>query len=424
MKKNLRILIVGSGGREHALAWKAAQSAQVQQVWVAPGNAGTALEDKVQNAPLAAADVSGLLNFAKQNAIDLTIVGPEAALAAGITDQFHAAGLLCLGPTQQLAQLETSKIFSKQLLDQLAIPTARYATFADKNAALAYARSQPLPLVIKADGLAAGKGVVIAYSWQEAEDAIHSMLEEKIFGDAGARIVIEEFLSGEEMSFIVLSDGYHILPLASSKDHKRRDDHDQGPNTGGMGAFSPAPQLTDALEQHILKDIIQPIIQHFAQQNTPYCGFLYAGLMITPQGEPKVLEFNCRLGDPETQPILMRLQSDLIELCWAAAHGKLHLSQPVWDPRPALAVILAAGGYPGKYQTGENIPGIFASTPADCKIFHAATKQIDQQIVSNGGRVLAVTALGEDLTAARKQAYQVVDSVAWAGCHFRNDIGK
>lgn len=425
MKKNLNVLIVGSGGREHALAWKAAQSSQVQQVWVAPGNAGTALENKVQNIALAVDDVVGLLNFARQNAVDLVIAGPEAALAAGITDQFQAAGIPCFGPTQALAQLETSKIFSKQLMEQLGIPTARYATFADKNAALAYARLHPLPMVIKADGLAAGKGVIIANTWLEAESAIHSMLEAKIFGQAGSRIVIEEFLAGTEMSYIVMSDGQHILPLASSKDHKRRDDNDQGPNTGGMGAYSPAPQITEALEQRIIKEIIEPVIQHFAKQGAPYCGFLYAGLMITAEGNPKVLEFNCRLGDPETQPILMRLQADLIALCLAAVQGELHGVKAAWDKRPALTVIMAAAGYPGDYQTGENIPGIAELAAEEgCKVFHAATKQIDQQIVTNGGRVLAVTALGADLPAARKRAYEAVKKVAWRGCHFRTDIGK
>jgi phosphoribosylamine---glycine ligase len=424
MSKHLNILIIGAGGREHALAWKAAQSLQVQRVWVAPGNAGTALENKVENIPLAVDDVSGLLNFARRQAVDLVIVGPEAALAAGITDQLQAAGIACFGPTQALAQLETSKIFSKQLMEKLGIPTARYATFADKNAALAYARLQPLPLVIKADGLAAGKGVIIADTWQEVETAIHSMLEAKIFGEAGCRIVIEEFLAGTEMSYIVMSDGRHILPLASSKDHKRRDDHDQGPNTGGMGAYSPAPQITPALEQRVIQEVIEPVIQHFAEQGSPYCGFLYAGLMITAEGNPKVLEFNCRLGDPETQPILMRLQSDLIELCLAAVHGELQRVKPVWDSRPALAVILAAAGYPEVYKTGENIPGVFTATATACKIFHAATKQVDHQVVSNGGRVLAVTALGEDLSAARKQAYEVVKKVAWPECHYRTDIGK
>lgn len=422
-KENLQVLIIGSGGREHALAWKAAQSPHVKQVWVAPGNAGTALENKVKNINLSAIDVDSLLAFARQEAIDLTIVGPEAALAAGVTDAFLTAGLACFGPTCQVAQLEISKIFSKEFMQRQNIPTARYAVFTDKNAALAYARQQPLPLVIKADGLASGKGVIIAETFAQAETAITDMLEKKIFGEAGQRIVIEEFLSGTEMSFIVMTDGRRILPLASSKDHKRRDDHDQGPNTGGMGAYSPAPQLTAQLEQQIIREIIEPVIQAFAAQGTPYIGFLYAGLMISPTGEPKVLEFNCRLGDPETQPILMRLQSDLVELCLAAVAGKLGEMTAQWDSRPALAVILAAGGYPADYQTGEPIRHIDTPVPESCKIFHAATQKNNHEIVTNGGRVLAVTALGTDLSAARREAYAAVNSIAWPTCHYRTDIG-
>lgn len=423
MNSSLKILIIGAGGREHALAWKAAQSPRVTHVWVAPGNAGTALENKVQNIPLKVDDIAGLIAFAKQQSIDLTLIGPEAALAAGVSDAFQAAGLACLGPVQQVAQLETSKIFSKQFMQQHHIPTARYATFEDKNAALAYARQQTLPLVIKADGLAAGKGVIIAETFAEAESAIVALLEEKIFGEAGLRIVIEEFLIGTEMSFIVMTDGQNILPLASSKDHKRRDDHDQGPNTGGMGAYSPAPQLTFALEQTIIRTIIEPTIQAFAAQGTPYIGFLYAGLMISATGEPKVLEFNCRLGDPETQPILMRLQSDLVELCLAAVHGKLGQIAARWDSRPALAVVLTANGYPGVYQTGQPIEHIQMQTPASCKIFHAATQKNNHDIVTSGGRVLAVTALGNDLGDAQRHAYTVVKNIAWPDCHYRTDIG-
>ena len=424
MQKKLNILIIGSGGREHALAWKIAQSSHTQAVWVAPGNTGTALEPKVQNIALAVDDAQGLLAFAQQHHIDLTIVGPEAALAAGVTDIFQNAGLACFGPTQQVAQLETSKIFSKRFMQRQHIPTARYATFNDKDAALNYARQQSLPLVIKADGLAAGKGVIIALSQEEAEAAILSMLEEKIFGEAGSQIVIEEFLSGTELSFIVMTDGYNILPLASSKDHKRRDDHDQGPNTGGMGAYSPAPQLSEQLEQQIMTEVITPVIRAFANQGTPYVGFLYAGLMITAQGEPKVLEFNCRLGDPETQPILMRLQSDLVELCLAAVQGKLAQVRAVWDSRPALAVILAAEGYPGTLRLGDPITHVHYQPPQSCKIFHAATKNQGQDIVTNGGRVLAVTALGDNLAAAQHNAYDAVKKVAWPGCHYRSDIGE
>jgi phosphoribosylamine---glycine ligase len=422
-KENLTILIIGSGGREHALAWKAAQSPQVRQVWVAPGNAGTARENKVRNVALAINDTQGLVDFAKNHSIDLTIIGPEASLAAGVTDAFLAAGLACFGPTRDVAQLETSKIFSKDFMQRQHIPTARYAVFTDKNAALNYVHNQTLPIVIKADGLAAGKGVIITETQAQAEAAIIDMLENKIFGDAGQRIVIEEFLTGTEMSFIVMTDGVSILPLASSKDHKRRDDHDQGPNTGGMGAYSPAPQLTDELEQQIISAVIEPVIQAFASQGTPYVGFLYAGLMITRSGEPKVLEFNCRLGDPETQPILMRLQSDLVTLCIAAVEGKLGQMTAQWDARPALAVILAAGGYPAVYQTGEPIPHIDAAVPESCKIFHAATQQNNHEVVTNGGRVLAITALGTDLSAARSHAYTAVSAVAWPTCHYRTDIG-
>ena len=420
--QNLNILIIGAGGREHALAWKAAQSSRVQQVWVAPGNAGTALENKVQNIPIAVDDVQGLVDFARQNAIDLTIIGPEAALAAGVSDAFQPAGLPCFGPRRLVAQLETSKVFSKQFMHDHRIPTARYAAFEHPDQALAYARRQSLPLVIKADGLAAGKGVIIAEHLAQAESAISDMLEKKLFGAAGQRIVIEEFLTGTEMSFIVMTDGYHILPLASSKDHKRRDDYDRGPNTGGMGAFSPAPQLTKELEQHIIREIIAPTLQAFAAQGTPYAGFLYAGLMITPEAEPKVLEFNCRLGDPETQPILMRLQSDLIELCQAGVTGQLDRVHADWDPRAALSVILTTQDYPSSNRIGEIISPLPAHVPDYCKIFHGATKQQNHDIVTNGGRILAVTALGSDLAEARRHAYALVNQAAWPGCHYRTDI--
>jgi phosphoribosylamine---glycine ligase len=417
-----KVLIIGSGGREHALAWKAAQSSQCTQVWVAPGNAGTAIENKVQNVELAVDDVKSLIDFAQRQQIDLTIVGPEASLAAGIVDAFTQAGLPCFGPTQQVARLETSKIFSKQFMQRHGIPTAKYAVFDQIESALAYIQQQHFPLVIKADGLAAGKGVVIAENLQEAESAILSMMREKSFGAAGSKIVIEEFLFGVEMSFIVLSDGKQVVPLASSKDHKRRDDHNQGPNTGGMGAFSPAPEINPELEQQIMKEIILPVIQACAQEMTPYRGFLYAGLMISPQGQLKVLEFNCRLGDPETQPIMMRLQSDLLELVEAAYQGKLNEIDVGWDDRPALAVILAASGYPGPYKTGEVIQ-LVDQLPPTCKIFHAATQIKDHQILTNGGRVLAVTALGDNLQSARENAYQIVKRIAWKNCHYRTDIG-
>lgn len=423
-KTKLNILIIGSGGREHALAWKSAQSPHVQKIWVAPGNAGTALENKVQNIALAVDDVEGLLAFAKQEHIDLTIVGPEQALAAGVVDIFQSAGLACFGPTRQVAQLETSKIFSKNFMCEVGIPTAGYAVFDNAEAALDYARRQHLPLVIKADGLASGKGVIIAETLSQAENAISSMLNDKIFGAAGQRIVIEEFITGDEMSFIVMTDGIHVLPLASSKDHKRRDDHDLGPNTGGMGAYSPAPQINAALEKRIIAEVIEPVIQAFSAQGTPYVGFLYAGLMITPPGDVKVLEFNCRLGDPETQPILMRLQSDLIDLCLAAVHGRLDEIGADWDARPALSVILAAQGYPTSYQTGEPLLNLNKAVSSSCKVFHAGTKQVDQAVVTQGGRVLAVTALGADMNAARQEAYEAVRNVAWPTCHYRKDIGE
>lgn len=423
-KTQLNILIIGAGGREHALAWKSAQSPQVQNVWVAPGNAGTALENKVQNVPLAVDDVEGLLTFAKQQQIDLTIVGPEQALAAGIVDLFQSAGLACFGPTRQVAQLETSKIFSKNFMRQAGIPTAQYAVFGDTGEALDYVRRQSFPLVIKADGLAAGKGVIIAENLAQAENAIISILNDKIFGSAGQRIVIEEFITGTEMSFIVMTDGYHVLSFPSSKDHKRRDDHDLGPNTGGMGAYSPAPQINAELEERILGGVIEPVIQTFAEQGNPYVGFLYAGLMITPQGDIKVLEFNCRLGDPETQPIMMRLQSDFIDLCLAAVHGRLNEISASWDARPALSVIIAAQGYPADYATGEPLLNLDKALSPSCKVFHGGTKQVDHKIVTHGGRVLAVTALGTDMQAARQQAYETVGKLAWPTCHYRKDIGE
>ncbi|MBS0351272.1 MAG: phosphoribosylamine--glycine ligase [Proteobacteria bacterium] len=422
IKPTKTVLIIGSGGREHALAWKIAQSPKCAQVWVAPGNAGTDSEHKVQNVDLAVENAPALVDFAKKQKIDITIVGPELALAAGVVDAFTQAGLACLGPIQQLAKLETSKVFSKKFMRDHGIPTARYAVFEQVEPALAYAKQQAFPLVIKADGLAAGKGVIIAENIQQAESAILAMIQEKAFGSAGSKIVIEEFLTGVEMSFIVLSDGKHVVPLASSKDHKRRDDHDLGPNTGGMGAFSPAQEINSQLEKQIMEDIILPVIQACEQEMAPYRGFLYAGLMITPEGQPKVLEFNCRLGDPETQPIMMRLQSDLLELVEAAYSGNLNDMKVQWDVRPALAVILAASGYPGQYKIGETIQ-LMNQLPSSCKIFHAATQLKNNQILTNGGRVLAVTALGENLQAARQNCYQIVKKIVWGNCHYRTDIG-
>lgn len=419
-----KILIIGNGGREHALAWKVAQSPKVQKVWVAPGNAGTASEPKVQNIDINPDDVSRLVQFAKENKIDLTIVGPEAALAAGVVDAFQKENLLCFGPTVLAAQLEISKIFCKNFLRDHNIPTANYSVFEDSQSAIEFLRTQSFPLVIKADGLAAGKGVVIAGSFEEAKLAIESILIDHRFGQAGKAIVIEEFLRGEELSYIVMADGKHILPLASSQDHKRRDNGDLGPNTGGMGAFSPSPLLDSPLNQKILSQIIEPTIRGMANLGRPYTGFLYAGLMISPDGHPFVLEFNCRMGDPETQPILMRLSSDLVDLCLAALAGNLDQIEAQWDPRPALTVVLASGGYPDQFEKGYTIEGLDSPTPPATKIFHAATALRDQKTVTNGGRVLSVTALGNDLKEAQTKAYQLANSISWPNCYFRTDIGS
>ncbi|MFQ5488896.1 MAG: phosphoribosylamine--glycine ligase, partial [Gammaproteobacteria bacterium] len=358
MAGQLTILIIGSGGREHALAWKAAQSPRVARVYVAPGNAGTAREAGVENVAIAAADIPALQDFAAENQVDLTIVGPEAPLVAGIVDTFREAGLPCFGPRSGAARLEGSKTFSKDFLARHGIPTAAYATFHDLEQALAYIRAQGAPLVVKADGLAAGKGVIIAWELAEAEAAARDMLAGNAFGDAGHRIVVEEFLEGEEASFIVMADGEHILPMATSQDHKARDEGDRGPNTGGMGAYSPAPVVTPALHRRIMAEVIEPTVRGMAADGHPYTGFLYAGIMITPAGEPKVLEFNCRFGDPETQPIMMRLRSDLVALCQAALAGRLHEAEAHWDERYALGVVLAAGGYPGSYRKGDIIQGL------------------------------------------------------------------
>ncbi len=419
----MNILIIGGGGREHAITWKVAQSDRVQQIWVAPGNAGTAQEPKTSNLDIPATAIDDLVNFAKSHAVNLTIVGPEAPLAAGIVDQFQKAKLAIFGPSQLATQLESSKRFCKDFLKQHGIPTAAYANFTDQEAALAYLNNQSYPIVIKADGLAAGKGVVIAETKAAAQAAVIAMLADKQFGSAGQSIVIEEFLNGEELSFIVMSDGQHCLPLASSQDHKRRDDGDLGPNTGGMGAYSPSPLANAQLEQQIMQQVIQPTIAAMAKAGTPYVGFLYAGLMITPQQEIKVLEFNCRMGDPETQPILMRLQSDVVELCELALQGQLDQATIQWDKRVALAVVLAAGGYPTSYQKGVAIDGLAQTTPTDCKIFHAGTALQNNQIVTNGGRVLAVTALGDDVATAQSKAYQLAKQITWPDYFYRHDIG-
>lgn len=419
----MKILVIGNGGREHALAWKAAQSPLAETVFVAPGNAGTALEPALQNVAIGATDIPALLDFARSEKIDLTIVGPEAPLVIGVVDAFRAAGLKIFGPTQAAAQLEGSKAFTKDFLARHAIPTAEYQNFTDVEAALAYTRTKGAPIVIKADGLAAGKGVIVAMTLQEAEDAIKDMLAGNAFGDAGHRIVVEEFLDGEEASFIVMVDGQNVLPMATSQDHKRVGDGDTGPNTGGMGAYSPAPVVTDEIHQRVMDEVIWPTVRGMAAEGNVYTGFLYAGLMIDKSGQPKVIEFNCRFGDPETQPIMLRLQSDLVELCLAAVDGKLDSKDSVWDPRPSLGVVLAAGGYPGDYGIGDQIHGLPLEETPDGKIFHAGTKMQDDLVVTNGGRVLCVTALGEDVAAAQKRAYELAKPVSWNGSFCRHDIG-
>lgn len=423
MDNMMKILIIGNGGREHALAWKVAQSPQVTQVFVAPGNAGTALEAKTRNVSINPTAVADLLKFAQTEKIDLTIVGPEAALAAGVADQFALAGLPCFGPQQKAAQLETSKVFCKQFLHDHNIATARYQTFHELEAALHYAKTHPYPLVIKADGLAAGKGVIIAQNFNEASDAIKDMLSGNAFGQAGRKIVIEEFLQGEEASFIIMVAGEQVLPLASSQDHKARDNGDQGPNTGGMGAYSPAPVITPTIHDRIMQTVIKPTLRGLTTQGITYYGFLYAGLMISPQGEPKVLEFNCRLGDPETQPLMLRLKSDLVSLCQAALNNTLESQTIIWDPRPALGVVLASQGYPEKYPTHEIITGLEHAIEADSKIFHAGTQLDDGKILTAGGRVLCATALGGDIAEAQERAYHLASQIRWEHIYYRTDIG-
>jgi len=419
----MKILIIGNGGREHALAWRVAQSTKVQQVFVAPGNAGTAREAKLRNVPIQADNIKALVNFAKQNTIDLTIVGPEIPLVLGITDEFQKVGLHCFGPNLAAAQLEASKTFTKDFLIRHDIPTAAYATFTEINKAIAYINEVRAPIVVKADGLAAGKGVIVAQTRAEAIAAVKDMLSGKAFGEAGQRIVIEEFLTGEEASFTCLVDGKHILPLATSQDHKARDNGDKGPNTGGMGAYSPAPVVTSQIYTKIIATIIKPTVRGMAAEGRPYTGFLYAGLMIDAQGNPKVLEYNCRLGDPETQPILLRLRSDLMELCMAALEERLHLMEIKWDSRPALGVVLAAGGYPTKYEKGLVISGLSNAKLTDGKIFHAGTAEKDGQIITAGGRVLCVCTLGDDMRESRNQTYKLVKKIHWEGMYYRTDIG-
>lgn len=419
----MKVLLIGSGAREHALAWKLASSPRVHEVLVAPGNGGTHTERRVRNVDIAATDINALLGFALAEKVDLTVVGPEAPLVLGIVDRFRAAGLACFGPRKIAAQLEGSKAFSKDFLARHNIPSARYAVFNELTPALAYVRQHGAPIVIKADGLAAGKGVVVALTLADAELALHDMLGAKAFGDASSRVVIEEFLHGEEASYIVLCDGKNALPLATSQDHKRRDEGDLGPNTGGMGAYSPAPVVTHAIEQRVLAEVIRPTLEGMAAEGAPFIGFLYAGLMIDAEGNAKVLEFNVRLGDPETQPIMLRLKSDLLELLEAALEGRLPQMSVQWDTRPAIGVVIAAAGYPGPTRSGDVISGLDASHSTDVQVFHGATRMVDDQIQSAGGRVLTVCALGEDLKAAREHAYAAARQIHFDGAFYRRDIG-
>lgn len=418
----MNVLVIGGGGREHALSWKAAQSTLVKTVFVAPGNAGTATETGLQNVDIAATDIDGLLNFAQQNQVGLTIVGPEAPLVAGVVDAFEAAGQPIFGPSQAAAQLEGSKAFTKDFLARHAIPTADYQNFTEIEPALAYVQEKGAPIVVKADGLAAGKGVIVAMTLEEAEAAIRDMLAGNAFGEAGSRVVIEEYLDGEEASFIVMVDGKNVLPFATSQDHKRAANGDSGPNTGGMGAYSPAPVVTPQIHQRVMDEVILPTVQGMAEEGYPYKGFLYAGLMIMADGTPKVIEYNCRFGDPETQPIMLRLQSDLVALCLAASKGELAGQQIEFDERAAVGVVLAAGGYPGSYEKGAVISGLDAAAKLDGKIFHAGTSLQQDAIVTSGGRVLCATALGPNVTAAQQHAYALVNCINWQDVYFRTDI--
>ncbi len=419
----MKILIIGGGGREHALAWKAAQSPLARRVFVAPGNGGTALEPGVENVPIAAEDIPALVHLATTAGIGLTIVGPEVPLVAGVVDAFAAAGLPCFGPRRAAAQLEGSKAFSKAFLARHGIPTAAYGVFTEVAPALAYLEQVGAPIVVKADGLAAGKGVILAQDLATARAAVCDMLGAGRFGCAGARVVIEEFLTGEEASFIVMADGTRCLPMASSQDHKARDDGDRGPNTGGMGAYSPAPVVTPAIHARVMREVIVPTLTGLAAEGMPYVGFLYAGLMIGPDGTPKVLEYNCRCGDPETQPILLRLNSDLVALCLAALDGRLDLVQADWDERVALGVVMAAGGYPDDYAQGLPISGLADQNDADVKVFHAGTRRDADQTLTAGGRVLCVTALGASAREAQERAYRRVRRIHWPDCYYRTDIG-
>ena len=418
----MKILVIGNGGREHALAWKLKQSAGVNEVLVAPGNAGTAKEPGLRNVDVAADDYAGLLALAQREAVDFTLVGPELPLVAGLVDDFAAAGLACFGPSKAAAQLEGSKAFSKDFLRRHNIPTAAHETFTEIQAATDYIRAQGAPIVIKADGLAAGKGVVVAADEAEALAAVNDMLAGNAFGEAGHKVVIEEFLQGEEASFICLCDGTHAIPFASSQDHKARDDGDKGPNTGGMGAYSPAPVVTPDVHKTVMSEVIEPTLAGMAQDGMPYVGFLYAGLMIDADGKAKVIEFNCRFGDPEAQPVMMRLQSDLLQACQAAVDGNLADVQLHFDSRVALGVVMAAGGYPQQYDRGDAITGLDKEL-ADTKVFHAGTQIEGDSVVTNGGRVLCVVGLGDDVALAQARAYERVDLIGWRNRYFRKDIG-
>ena len=419
----MNVLIVGGGGREHAIAWKVAQSPLVSKVFVAPGNAGTDLEPGIENVPIEADDVVALRYFALEHGVALTIVGPEAPLVDGIVDEFRAAGLKCFGPSRAAAQLEGSKTFCKDFLSRHGIPTATYATFNEVAPAADYIAKMGVPIVVKADGLAAGKGVVIAQTQAEALAAVKDMLIGNAFGEAGARVVIEEFLEGEEASFIVMADGIHALALATSQDHKARDEGDTGPNTGGMGAYSPAPVVTAEIHAQVMREVIMPTLNGMAKDGIPYTGFLYAGLMIGKDNVPKVLEYNCRFGDPETQPIIMRLNSDLVGLCLAAIDGTLDQAQAEWNPQPALGVVMAADGYPGQYRKGDAISGLPENETANGKVFHAGTRYHDGQIVTSGGRALCACALGGTVAEAQRKAYEIADKIHWEGVYYRRDIG-
>ena len=418
----MKILLIGSGGREHALAWKLAQSSKVEKVIVAPGNAGTALENKVENIAIEADDIQGLLAFAKENQIGLTIVGPEVPLVLGVVDLFAEAGLKCFGPTKGAAQLEGSKAFSKDFFARHNIPTAAYGNFTEIDKAVAYIKAQGAPIVIKADGLAAGKGVILAETEEEAIAAVEDMLAGNAFGDAGHRVVVEEFLRGEEASIIVIADGKNYLPMATSQDHKARDNGDTGPNTGGMGAYSPAPVVTPEISERIMRDVIEPTLKGMEAEGHPFTGFLYAGVMIDEQGDSKVLEYNVRFGDPETQPVMMRFQSDLVELIESALEGTLDKASIDWDQRSSMGVVMAAGGYPDSYKKGDVISGIPKET-ADSKVFHAGTAARNGSIVTSGGRVLCVVGLGDKVSDAQAMAYKIVKKIEWNNVYYRDDIG-